>query len=110
MPDRSSRAVRQLTLRGVPLWLLREYLADLGAQDAPIPNPGPTDPDGIAAPDGAMRSPDGWQVLYRTEETPAHPRLPTKIANHHLTFTHQDEPSLQALLERFMRKAHRGGG
>ena len=104
MPDRSPRAVRQLTLRGIPLWLLREYLADLGAQDAPIPNPGPTDPD------GAMRSPDGWQVLYRTEETPAHPRLPTKIANHHLTFTHRDEPSLQALLERFMRKAHRGGG
>ena len=105
-----ARAVRQLSLRGVPLWLLREYLADLGAADCEPPAPGPADPDGVVPPDGAMRSPEGWQVLYRSEERQAHPRLPTKIAIHHLTFTHEDEPRLEALLERFMRKAHRGGG
>lgn len=104
------RAVRQLSLRGVPLWLLREYLADLGASDCEPPAPGPTDPDAVVAPDGAMQSPEGWQVLYRSEERQAHPRLPTKIAIHHLTFTHEDEPRLEALLERFMLKAHRGGG
>ena len=103
------RAVRELTLRGVPIWLLQQYLEQLGAQAIPPPPPGATDPDGVVRADGAMQG-DGWTVLWRTELQPMHPQLPTKIAEHHFVFTAPSEEALTALLDRFMLKAHRGGG
>ncbi len=104
-----SQAVRELTLRGVPIWLLRQYLEQLGAVDVAPPPPGPTDPDGLVRPDGAMAG-EGWTALWRTEQRPMHPRLPTKIDEHYFVFTAQSESALEALLERFMLKAQRGGG
>ena len=103
------RAVRELTLRAVPIWVLRQYLEQLGAVDSKPPPPGPTDPDGVVTPDGAM-SGDGWTVLWRTEQRPMHPRLPTKMDEHYFVFTAETEEALEALIDRFMLKAQRGGG
>ena len=104
-----AQAVREMTLRGVPIWLLRQYLEQLGAADIDLPQPGATDPDGVVRPDAAM-SGDGWTVLWRTEQAPKHPRLPTKIDEHFFVFTAKSEEDLDSLLERFMLKAQRGGG
>lgn len=104
-----TQAVRELTLRAVPIWLLRQYLEQLGAVDIPPPSPGPTDPDAVVTPDGAM-SGDSWTVLWRTEQRPMHPRLPTKMDEHHFVFTAETEEALELLIDRFMLKAHRGGG
>ena len=103
------RAVKELTLRGVPIWLLRQYLEQLGAEDVAPPAPGGTDPDGVVRPDGAM-SGDGWTALWRTEQRPMHPRLPTKMDEHYFVFTAESEEALEALVDRFMLKAQRGGG
>ena len=103
------QAVRQLTLRGVPIWLLRQYLEQLGAVDSEAPPPGATDPDGVVHPDGAM-SAEGWSVLWRTETRPMHPRLQTKLEEHYFTFSANSEEEVEELVERFMLKAQRGGG
>ena len=104
-----SRVVRELTLRAVPIWLLRQYLEQLGAAATRSPPPGSMDPDGVVRPDGAM-SGDGWTVLWRTEQRPIHPRLPTKMDEHYFVFTAGSEEEMESLMERFMMKAHRGGG
>ena len=104
-----ARAVRELTLRGVPIWLLRQYLEQLGARESEPARPGATDPDGVARPDAAM-SGEGWTVAWRTESRTMHPRLPTRIEEHYFTFTAASEDELESLLERFMLKAQRGGG
>lgn len=104
-----TRAIRELTLRAVPIWLLREYLEQLGATEIASPSPGATDPDGVTRPHGAM-SGDGWTVLWRTDQRPIHPRLPTRMDEHHFVFTAESEAALESLLERFMLKAQRGGG
>ncbi len=70
---------------------------------------GATDPDGVVRPDGEMAG-EGWTGLWRTEQRSMHPRLPTKMDEHHFVFTAESEAALESLLERFMRKAHRGGG
>jgi len=101
--------VRELTLRAVPIWVLRQYLEQLGAVDSKPPPPGPTDPDAVVTPDGAMAG-DGWTVLWRTEQRPMHPRLPTKMDEHYFVFTAETEEALETLIDRFMLKAQRGGG
>ena len=104
-----ARAVHELTLRAVPIWLLRQYLEQLGAAATEPPPPGLTDPDGVVRPDGAM-SGDGWTVLWRTEQRPMHPRLPTLMDEHHFVFTAESEEAMESLIDRFMLKAQRGGG
>ena len=104
-----SRSVRELTLRGVPIWLLRQYLEQLGATEAAPPSPGATDPDGVVRPDAAMAG-DGWTVIWRTEQRPIHPRLPTTMDEHYFVFTAESEEAMESLIERFMMKAQRGGG
>lgn len=104
-----THAVRELTLRAVPIWLLRQYLEQLGATEIEPPAPGPTDPDAVVPPDAAM-SGDGWTVMWRTEQRPMHPRLPTKIDEHHFVFTAETDEAVERLLDRFMMKAQRGGG
>ena len=104
-----SRAVREITLRAMPIWLLRQYLEQLGASDVDPPSPGATDPDGVVQPDGSM-SGDGWSVLWRTEQRSMHPQLLTKVDEHYFVFTAGSEEEMESLIERFMMKAHRGGG
>lgn len=103
------RAVRELTLRAVPIWLLRQYLEQLGAKEIEPPEPGPTDPDGVVRPDAAM-SGDNWTVMWRTEQRSMHPRLPTKMDEHYFVFTAENEEAVDGLIDRFMIKAQRGGG
>lgn len=103
------RAVREITLRAVPIWLLRQYLEQLGAEDVDPPAPGATDLDGVVRPDGAM-SGDGWTVLWRTEQRPMHPRLPTRMDEHYFVFTAETNEALEELIDRFMLKVQRGGG
>lgn len=103
------RAVREVTLRGVPIWRLREYLEDMGAAAVEHHAPGAADPDGVVRPDGAMRG-DGWQVVWRTERRPFHRRLATTIDEHFFTFSAADRRTLDAVFDRFMLKAQRGGG
>ena len=102
-----ARAVRELRLRGVPIWLLRQYLEQLGASETAAP--GAADPDGVVRADAAMRG-EGWNALWRTEHRPMHPRLPTRIAEHDFVFTAESEELLESVIDRFMLKAQRGGG
>ena len=104
-----AQAVRELTLRAVPIWLLRHYLEQLGGEEVDPPAPGATDPDGVVQPDAAM-SGDGWTVIWRTEQRPMHPMLPTKMDEHYFVFTAESEEAMESLMERFMLKAQRGGG
>ncbi len=104
-----AQAVRQFTLRGVPIWLLKQYLEQLGATDSDIPPPGPTDPDALTPPEGAMSAPD-WQVAWRTERRRFHPLLSTQIEEHHFVLSAASEQRLDHIFDRFMLKAQRGGG
>ncbi len=104
-----ARAVRQLTLRAVPIWLLRQYLEQLGAYEVDPPAPGAVDPDGVVRADGAMDG-DGWSVLWRTEHVQMHPRLRTTMEEHYFTFSAASEAAVEELIDRFMLKAQRGGG
>lgn len=104
-----STSVRSVALRGVPIWRLREYLEALGAVAEQPGAPGPADPDAVVRPDGAMRG-DGWQVVWRTETRPFHPRLNTTIEEHHFTFSAPDQPTVDHIFNKFMLKAQRGGG
>ena len=102
-------SVRSVTLRGVPIWRLREYLQDLGAAPAESLAPGAADPDAVVRPDGAMQAAD-WQVVWRTERHRFHPRLTTTIEEHFFTFSASDPQTVDAIFDRFMLKAQRGGG
>ena len=103
------RGVRSVELRGVPIWRLHDYLEDLGAVDVEPGQPGLADPDGAVRPHGAMRG-DGWDVVWRTEQRPFHPRLNTTIDEHYFTFSAINQQSVDTLFDRFMLKAQRGGG
>ena len=102
-------SVRSVTLRGVPIWRLREYLQELGAVPAESPTPGAADPDAVVRPDGAMQAAD-WQVVWRTERHRFHPRLTTTIEEHFFTFSASEPQTVDAIFDRFMLKAQRGGG
>ena len=104
-----SQAVRQFTLRGVPMWVLKDYLDQLGARDLEILPAGTTDPDAVVPPDGAMAG-DDWRIAWRTERRQFHPLLPTKIEEHHFVLSAGNEERLKAVFDRFMMKAQRGGG
>ena len=102
-------SVRTVTLRGVPIWRLREYLEDMGAEPANSTQPGAADPDGVVRPDGAMQTAH-WQVVWRTERRTFHPRLTTTIEEHFFTFSAPNQQTVDAVFDRFMLKAQRGGG
>ena len=104
-----TQAVRQFTLRGVPMWVLRQYLEQLGASETDIPLPAATDPDAVTTPDGAMAG-DDWRIAWRTERRQFHPLLPTKIEEHYFVLSAVSEDRLEAVFDRFMMKAQRGGG
>lgn len=105
----NERAVRGVQLRGVPIWRLREYLLEIGAVEVAPGGPGAADPDGVARPDGAVRG-DGWDAVWRSERRRFHPRLSTTIEEHYFTFSAGDREMVDAVFERFMLKAQRGGG
>ena len=104
-----AQTVRELQLRGVPIWALRQYLEAIGAVEIEPPPPGATDPDGVVRPDGAM-SGEGWQVSWRTERRRFHPRLATDLEEHWFVFSGSDESVVASAVDAFMLRAQRGGG
>ncbi|MDP6823819.1 MAG: MoaD family protein [Dehalococcoidia bacterium] len=81
----------ELVLRGVPLWLLREYLAAMGAAEQ------------VA---GKFAG-EGWSVRMREGETPTTGTL--RLTPIHVEFAGERE-AVVAARETFMKKAMRGGG
>ncbi len=76
---------------GVPLWLMKDYLADLGAVE--------TEP-------GVMRG-DGWRASLRKSEPY---RIGSLVVGRiEVDFT-GDEATLEQLLEKLHWKTMRGGG
>jgi hypothetical protein len=84
----------EVSLRGLPEWLIRDYLRDLGA----------------GGDDGASTmSAPGWSVTWsrRTATIEGSPAL--ALTQFDLVFT-GDPPLVRDAHDRFMRKAQRGGG
>ncbi len=76
---------------GVPLWLMKDYLADLGAVE--------TEPDVMTG--------DGWRASLRKSEP--HRIGSLVVGRIEVDFT-GDETTLDALLEKLHWKTMRGGG
>jgi hypothetical protein len=88
----------EIGLRGLPEWLLRAYLEELGATA--------TDPD---APDPrAFEAPD-WSVAWTVSRATIPGGSSLGFTQLDLVFE-ADEDDLPGLEERFMKKAQRGGG
>ena len=83
----------ELSLRGLPEWLIREYFLEMGASPA-------DDPD---AP--AMVA-DGWAVSW-THQRMQVPGSSLRLTQFDLVFTGGDLPRVH---DDFMKKAQRGGG
>ena len=88
----------EIGLRGLPEWLLRAYLEEMGAR--------PT--TGEPAEEPRAFEADGWSVRWTLSRA--------ELAGTAFAFTQFDmvfeapEADLPALEERFMKKAQRGGG
>lgn len=85
----------ELRLRGLPEWLIRNYLRDLGAAD---------DPHDPAAP--TMHA-DGWVVSWTRERAP----IAGSLALTEFVITLRGDPAVVPDVEQaFLKKAQRGGG
>ncbi len=76
---------------GVPLWLMKDYLADLGAVE--------TEPDTMAA--------DGWQGVVRKTEPY---RIGSLVVGRIEVEFSGDAAMLETVLEKLHWKTMRGGG
>ncbi len=76
---------------GIPLWLMKKYLTDLGAVE--------TDQNILAA--------DGWQAVLRKRE-PA--RIGSLVVGRIEVDLSGDEAAIETLLEKLHLKTLRGGG
>ena len=83
----------ELSLRGLPEWLIREYFLELGAR----PSADPEAPTMLA---------DGWSVSWTWQRVPI-PGSSLSLTQFDLVFTGRD---LQHVHDDFMKKAQRGGG
>lgn len=89
----------EIGLRGLPEWLLRAYLEELGAT--------PADPDAPEEP-RAFEAPD-WSVAWTVSRATIPGGSSLGFTQFNLVFE-ADEDDLPGLEERFMKKAQRGGG
>lgn len=76
---------------GVPLWLMKDYLADLGAVE--------TEPDTMAA--------DGWRAVVRKSEPY---RIGSLVVGRIEVEFSGDDAVLETVLEKLHWKTMRGGG
>ncbi|HJO08138.1 MAG TPA: ubiquitin-like small modifier protein 1 [Chloroflexota bacterium] len=81
----------ELVLRGIPLWILREYLRKMGAEEQGL--------DEFAG--------EGWSIRMREGETPTTGTL--RLTPIHVEFR-GDPEAVEAARATFMKKAMRGGG
>lgn len=88
----------ELSLRGLPEWLIREYFKEMGA--------------GLVGSDeeatGAT-SDEGWSVAWTQQRVKVLGSSGIGLTQFDLVFSGESE-LLQDVHERFMKKAQRGGG
>ena len=87
--------VRSVSIRGLPDWLIRDYLTALGAQ-----------PAGPAA--ARMRAPD-WTVSWTSRRIPM-PGGAFSLTQFDIAFEAPDDAVLVRIEDAFLKKAQRGGG
>lgn len=86
----------EVNLRGLPEWLIRKYLSEIGAIEAePSERP-------------AMRA-QGWSVSWTTQRVPIAGSSGLGLTQFDIVFE-GDADLLPEVEERFMKKAQRGGG
>ncbi len=86
----------EVNLRGLPEWLIRKYLAEIGASAADTPE----------LPQ--MRA-EGWTVSWTTRRVPIAGSSGLGLTQFEIVFE-GDADLLPEVEERFMKKAQRGGG
>ncbi|MDA0366028.1 MAG: hypothetical protein O3B31_03560 [Chloroflexi bacterium] len=91
-----------VSIRGLPDWLIRDYLADMGAT-----------PDG-GAKGGADASPavmraDRWSVTWTSQRVPIAGSASLTLTQYDLTFSGESDAVAEATRV-FLAKAQRGGG
>jgi hypothetical protein len=89
----------EIGLRGLPEWLLRAYLEEMGA--APLASEPPEEPRAFEA--------DGWSVAWTVSRATIPGGGSLGFTQFDLVFE-ADPDELPGLEERFMKKAQRGGG
>jgi hypothetical protein len=86
-----------LSIRGLPEWLIRDYLGEMGA-----------------SPDGDDASPrmaaEGWSVSWSSQRVQIPGSSGIGLTQFDIVFTAADAATLEAVETRFMQKAQRGGG
>ena len=88
----------EVSLRGLPEWLIRDYLNDLGATAA----------DGQLGGASTMSAP-GWSVTWSRHTATIEGSPALALTQFDLVFTGAP-PLVRDAHDRFMRKAQRGGG
>lgn len=87
---------RSLSIRGLPDWLIREYLAEMGAT---------SDRNEASRPCMAA---DRWSVMWTSRKVSI-PGARFRLTQFDIVFT-GDSGAVEDAQRRFMQKAQRGGG
>jgi hypothetical protein len=91
-----SAAEQRHSIRGLPEWLIREYLAELGAA-----------PD--ADPDAPRMAAGDWRATWTSQRVRIPGSTGLGLTQFDIVFT-GDDAAVEDIGRRFMAKAQRGGG
>ena len=98
MTNEAQQTVIDESLRGLSEWLIRKYLAEIGAADNASAEPG----------HGPLMMADGWSVGWRQQRISI-PGSSIRLTQFDMRF--EGTPGIvEDAFERFMKKAQRGGG
>ncbi len=86
-----------IAIRGLPEWLIRDYLSELGAESTAA---GESDPRMVA---------QGWSVSWTKQEASIPGGTALRLTQFDMAFD-GDSSSVEDAVSRFMKKAQRGGG
>ena len=87
----------RVSIRGLPEWLIRDYLAELGARP---------DADDAAAPRMAAAA---WAAAWTTQRVPIAGGTTLALTQFDMVFTGERD-AVASAADRFLAKAQRGGG
>ena len=87
---------RNVSIRGLPEWLIRDYLVDLGAQ--------PADP-----PEATQMRTADWAVSWSSQRV-LMPGGAFSLTQFDFTFESEDVEVLACIEKEFLKKTQRGGG
>ncbi len=88
----------ELSIRGLPEWLIRAYLDEMGAS-----------PEGGDAETPRMAA-DGWSVSWSSQRVKIPGSSGFGLTQFDMVFTAEDAAALAEVETAFMKKAQRGGG